>query len=222
MQKWDKMDPALQDAALNAFMENESRMKVLLEALEAGKIEPTSIGWQRSIRLMTQRNIELRNRARKFFSTDDRRKKIIEDYQPALQMKGDLARGREVYQRSCAICHQVKGEGGIPFGPDLGTVQAWPASGIMDNILDPNQSVSHGFDLWNVVLRNGESLQGIITSESQSAITVRNANGQVTTVTREEIASQKALNMSAMPVGLEKDISYQDMADLLAFLKNEK
>jgi putative heme-binding domain-containing protein len=72
------------------------------------------------------------------------------------------------------------------------------------------------------VLRNGESLQGIITSESQSAITVRNANGQVTTVTREEIASQKALNMSAMPVGLEKDISYQDMADLLAFLKNEK
>jgi hypothetical protein len=30
------------------------------------------------------------------------------------------------------------------------------------------------------------------------------------------------LNMSAMPVGLEKAISHQDMADLLAFLKNEK
>ena len=222
MENWEKMDPAVQDAALNAFMQKESRMRILLEALESGKIDPTSVGWQRSIRLMTQRNIGLRNRARTFFSTDDRRKKIIDEYQPALELKGDVAKGRDVYQRSCAICHQVKGEGGIHFGPDLGTIQAWPASGIMANILDPNQSVSHGFDLWNVVLKNGESLQGIITSESPSAITIRNANGQVNTVTREEIASQKALNMSAMPVGLEKDISHQDMADLLAFLKNEK
>ena len=222
MENWEHMDPAVQDAALNAFMEKQSRMEILLEALESGKIDPTSVGWQRSIRLMTQRNIGLRNRARTFFSTDDRRKRIIEEYQVALELKGDVAKGRDVYQSSCAICHQVKGEGGIHFGPDLGTIQAWPASGIMANILDPNQSISHGFDLWNVVLKNGESLQGIITSESPSAITVRNANGQVNTITREEIASQKALNMSAMPVGLEKDISHQDMADLLAFLKNEK
>lgn len=219
---WASLHPAVQDAALNAFMDKESRMKILLEALEAGKVMPTSVGWQRSIRLMTQRNIEFRNRARTFFSTDDGRKKVIDEFRAALDLKGDVARGRDVYQRSCAICHQVKGEGGIAFGPDLGTIQSWPASGIMENIIDPNQSISHGFDLWNVVLRNGETLQGVITSETSSAVTVRNANGQVTTVAREDIGSQKALNMSAMPVGLEKDISHQEMADLLAFLRNEK
>jgi len=120
------------------------------------------------------------------------------------------------------ICHQVKGEGGIPFGPDLGTIQSWPASGIMANILDPNQSISHGFDLWNVVLKNGESLQGVITAETPSSITVRNANGQVNTIARDEMLSQKALNMSAMPEGLEKTISHQEMADLLAYLRQGK
>ncbi|MEO5602735.1 MAG: hypothetical protein ABIR06_17575 [Cyclobacteriaceae bacterium] len=88
----------------------------------------------------------------------------------------------------------------------------------MDNILDPNQSISHGFDLWNIVQTNGESLQGVITAETPSTITLRSANGQVATLSREEMASQNALHMSAMPSGLEKDITQEDMADLLAFL----
>ena len=222
MENWSKLDPAVQDAALNAFMEKESRVRILVDALETGKVQPTSVGWGRSIRLMTQRNIELRNRARAFFAKDDQRQKVIDEYQAALNLKGDIAKGKEVYQKNCAICHQVKGEGGIPFGPDLGTIQSWPASGIMANIIDPNQSISHGFDLWNVVLENGESLQGVITAETPSSVTVRNANGQVNTLSREEIASQKAMNMSAMPVGLEKNISHQEMADLLAFLRQGK
>ncbi|MEX2234820.1 MAG: PVC-type heme-binding CxxCH protein [Cyclobacteriaceae bacterium] len=222
MENWPKLDPAVKDAALNSFMENESRVRVLVDALEAGKVQKTSVGWGRSIRLMTQRNIELRNRARAFFTKDDETKKVIEDYKPALELDGDVANGKLVYGKSCAICHQVKGEGGIPFGPDLGTIQSWPASGIMANIIDPNQSISHGFDLWNVVLKNGESLQGVITAETPSSVTVRNATGQVNTIAREEISSQKAMNMSAMPVGLEKDINQQEMADLLAFLKNSK
>jgi putative membrane-bound dehydrogenase-like protein len=222
MQKWSTLDPAVQDAALNSFMDKEPRVRILLKALEDGKVQPTTVGWQRSIRLMTQRNIELRNRARAFFENDDQRKKVIEDYSAALNLRGDLAKGREVYQRSCAICHQVKGANGIAFGPDLGTIQGWPASGIMANILDPNQSIAHGFDLWNIGLKNGESFQGVITSETPSSLTVRNASGEVKTIARDELASQKALNMSAMPVGLESQITHQDMADLLAFLRDDK
>lgn len=195
-------------------------MNMLVDALESGKIQQASVGWQRSIRLMTQRNIKIRNRARAIFEKDGQRQKIVEAYAVALQLEGDVANGKLVYQNNCAICHQLKGGNGIPFGPDLGTVQSWPASGILANTLDPNQSIAHSFDLWNVALKNGESLQGVITAETTSSITVRNASGQVNTIAREEIASQKALNMSAMPIGLEKQINHQQMADLLAFLKS--
>jgi hypothetical protein len=37
-----------------------------------------------------------------------------------------------------------------------------------------------------------------------------------------DIKSLKALNMSSMPTGLEKQINKQQMADLLAFLRQNK
>ena len=220
MEHWSSFTPAVQDAALNTFMEKESRVSMLVDALESGKVQPASLGWQRSIRLMTQRNIELRNRARAFFQKGEERRKIINDYGAALKLTGDMARGEQIYLTRCGVCHQVKGAKGIPFGPDLGTIQGWPAPGILENILDPNQSIAHGFDLWNVTLKDGQSLQGIITDETPSSMTLRNAEGQVHTLRRDDISSQKALNMSAMPVGLEKDITHQDMADLIAYLRN--
>ena len=108
---------------------------------------------------------------------------------------------------------------GVEFGPDLGTVHNWLPEGIMTNVLDPNQSISDGYDLWDVMLNNGESVQGIIATETPTALTLRNANGQVTTIARQDIKSLKALGLSAMPSGLEKQMNKQQMADLLAFLR---
>ncbi len=111
---------------------------------------------------------------------------------------------------------------GVSFGPDLGTVHNWSAEAIMANILAPDLSISSGYDLWSVELKNGESVQGIISSETPTTITLINAGRVERTIKRADIASLKALNMSAMPGGLEKQINQQQMADLLAFLKQNK
>jgi putative heme-binding domain-containing protein len=171
---------------------------------------------------MTQQNVKLRDRARALLAKDNQRQKVIVQYQAALKLRGNREKGKQVYQVNCAICHQVKGEMGLPFGPDLGTIQSWPASGIMNNILDPNQSIADSYDLWNIGLKNGESLQGIISEETSSSITVRFASGMVRTIARQDISSQKAMNMSAMPAGLEKQMNQQQMADLLAYLRQTK
>ena len=92
----------------------------------------------------------------------------------------------------------------------------------MANTLAPNLSISSGFDLWSVELINGESMQGIIASETPGALTLRNTGALDKTINRRDIKSLKALNMSIMPTGLEKQISQQHMADLLAFLKQNK
>ena len=92
----------------------------------------------------------------------------------------------------------------------------------MANILTPNQSIASGCDLWSVELSSGETIQGIIASETPGAITLRNTGSPERTIKRQDIKSLKALTMSAMPTGLEKQISMQQMADLLAFLKENK
>ena len=89
----------------------------------------------------------------------------------------------------------------------------------MANVLNPNLSISGGFGLWEVRLNNGESVQGIIASETSAAITLRNNGKPDKTINRQDIQSLKAINISAMPTGLEKKINQQQMADLLAYLR---
>ena len=67
--------------------------------------------------------------------------------------------------------------------------------------------------------KNGETFEGVISSETATAITLKNASQETKTINRSDIKSLKAMNVSAMPGGLEKQISQQQMADLLAFLK---
>ena len=221
LKQWPVLTPEIRDAAVKAFLDNDERVAILLNAIEAGKILPTELNWGRKVGLMIQSNEKLRNQARVLLTKNDN-KGANAAYQEALDMKGDAINGKKVYLQQCALCHQIRGKEGVELGPDLGTIHNWSKEAIMANVLAPNQSISSGYDLWAVELTNGESAQGIIASETPGAITLRNNGIQERTINRQDIKSLKALSMSAMPTGLEKQISLQQMADLLAFLKENK
>ncbi|MBZ5855529.1 PVC-type heme-binding CxxCH protein [Flavihumibacter profundi] len=221
--QWNNLTPEIQDAAMNTFLEDDRRVAMLLNAIEAGIVQPASVGWQRSVQLMAQSNLKLREKARLLLTkTEAEAEKVNKAYQQSLTMNGDIAKGKTVFQKNCATCHQVRGEMGISFGPDLGTVHNWSVDAIMANILAPNLSISSGFDLWEVVQTNGETFQGIIASETATAIKLKNAIAEERMINRTDIKSLRALNMSAMTSGLEKQVNQQQMADLLAFLKQNR
>jgi putative heme-binding domain-containing protein len=107
----------------------------------------------------------------------------------------------------------------LSFGPDLGTIHNWKKEDILANIINPSLSISAGYELWEVVLNDGESVQGIMASETPTAITLKNYGKEDRTINRQEIKSLRSLNISAMTTGLEKNIDKQQMADLLAFIR---
>ena len=221
LKQWPVLTPEIRDAAVKTFLSNEARVAMLLNAIESGKIQVTDLSWGRKVGLMAQSNEKLRNQARALF-TKNNDKEVNAAYQQAFELEGDVINGKNVYQQQCALCHQIRGTMGITLGPDLGTIHNWSREAIMANILAPNQSISSGYDLWVVELKNGESIQGIIASETPGAITLRNNGSPEKTIKRQDIKSLKALTMSVMPSGLEKQINVQQMADLLAFLKENK
>ena len=220
IQQWPVLSPAIRDAAINSFLDDSARIAMLIDALEKDKIKPEQVGFGNSVQLMMNRDDNLRNRARSMFTKSEREaKKINKEYQKALELNGDPEKGKEVYVQNCAICHQVRGKMGVAIGPDLGTIHNWIKEDIMANVLNPNLSISSGFGLWEVKLNNGETVQGIIASETSTAITLRNNGMLDKTVNRQDVKSLQAINISAMPTGLEKKIDQQQMADLLAFLR---
>jgi len=220
IQKWPVIPPAVRDVAINTFLEDSIRIALLIDALEKDKIKPEQVGFGNSVQLMMNSNENLRKRARAMFTKNEREaKKVNKEYQEALELDGNPGRGKDVYVQNCAICHQVRGKLGIAIGPDLGTIHNWTKEDIMANVLNPNLSISGGFGLWEVVLNNGESVQGIIASETSVAITLRNSGKPDKAISRQDIQSLKAINISAMPSGLEKKINQQQMADLLEYLR---
>jgi putative heme-binding domain-containing protein len=226
IQQWEALTPEVRDAALNTFLVypfNVSRIRLLLDAIADGKVQETSIGWSRSVILMRDIPDSLKTRARFLLTKESGRPgDLIKQYQSALDLNGSDVKGKDVFKKNCSLCHQIGGAEGKTFGPDLATVRNWLPGTLLVNILDPAVSIANGYDLWAVELKTGEVKQGIIASETPAAITLRYPGGVDAVIARADVKSLQALNMSAMPPGLEKQINVQQMADLLAFLKHNK
>lgn len=216
--QWTSLTPELKDAAVRVLMSRPGATAMLLDGIAAGTIQAADVSWPRKVSLMQHDDPALRKKARDLFTHDDT-ETVIAKYKSALPASRDIAAGRQVFQKNCAICHQVRGQDGVKIGPDLGTVHNWSEEAILAAILAPNLSISSGYDTWSATLQNGETVEGIIASETGSAITLRNAAGADRTISREDIRSLKALNVSLMPQGLEAQITPEEMANLLAFLK---
>ncbi|HET7117436.1 MAG TPA: PVC-type heme-binding CxxCH protein [Hanamia sp.] len=223
LKNWPSLSPGIRDAALNTFITEPfsvPRISLLLQSVAKGKITKGELGWPVTVILMRDIPDSLKEIARTLLSgKKEDRSPVIKKYEASLQMKGNAGKGKMVYVANCLVCHQVRGKIGVAFGPDLGTVQGWPAENILINVLDPNHSISHGYELWNIVLNDGTMEQGIIVSETSNAIVLNHEGGVKTTIARKDIRSLRTLDVSPMPNDFEKRIDKQQMADLIAFIK---
>lgn len=133
-------------------------------------------------------------------------------------LEGDPQTGREVFARSCQICHQVNGEG-INFGPALTEIGAkLPKEGLYDSILNPNNGISFGFEGYILTMQDGSQTAGIIQSETGSELTLLMSGGYTTTINKSEIASREEMEQSLMPENLHAQMSQQELVDLVEYL----
>ena len=220
LSQWAQMTPQVRTAAMKTMLADDARAEMVLDAVERGEIRRSQINSSQTNRLMLHSDEEIRRRARSLLGiSNEPRSEVIERYMAATRMEGDPEQGREVYERACAMCHQIGGEDGVAVGPDLESVRNNRPQQLIDNILIPNREIAAGYEQWRVELKDGETLQGTLVSETPGSITFRDATGRETTVSRDEIRTMESTNRSAMPEGLERQISVEEMADLIQFLK---
>ena len=90
---------------------------------------------------------------------------------------------------------------------------------ILVNVLDPNREVNPQYLNYLLLTTDGRSLSGILTGETATSVTLKKQENATETVLRIDIESLKSTGQSLMPVGMEKQIDRQGMADLLEYLK---
>src|SRR5690606_25954948 len=116
----------------------------LLEAAESGLIPASQIPFAQRRLLGLHPDPKVKELAAKFFSASapGPRQEVIERYRPALEQKGDAARGRQVFEAACIACHRAGEVGASEVGPNLANIRAWSPEQILINTLDPNREVS--------------------------------------------------------------------------------
>lgn len=138
----------------------------------------------------------------------------------ASEEKGDPYRGEIVYRRlelACIACHAIGGVGG-QVGPDLTSIGASaPTDYLVESLLAPNAKIKEGYHTVIVETKDFEEYTGILQSENNEEIFIRNAVNQIISVPKKDV-SQRIMGASMMPSGLIATLTEQEQWDLFQFL----
>lgn len=220
LKPWKGFSPTVRSSVLSAILARASWISSILDALEKKEILPADIDAAARQRLLAHESTAIRDRATKLLAgkIDVDRAKVVADYRPALSGLGDRERGKELFAKTCAACHKL-GDLGKGLGPDLTTLTDKSAEYLLINILDPNRAVEARYVSYTAITKDERSRVGFLSAETATSITLVATDGQEHTILRADLDSLTSSGKSVMPEGLEKDVSIEQMTDLLSFLR---
>ena len=134
-----------------------------------------------------------------------------------MKLKGDPHQGKTTIMR-CAMCHEVNGVG-VNFGPRL---EGWAAkqskSAVIHAIINPSQGIAHGFGGTEYELKDGNIIHGITEAYGDPAI-VLSQGGLSQLIPRAKVKKSSRMKRSLMLSAEQLGLTTQDVADVVAFMK---
>ncbi len=222
VEKLPVITPAARKEAVRLLLAREAWTPALLDALEKGTLGVGELALDQKQALATHPNKQLQGRAKKLLASsgglpNPDRQRVLDELQSLTEQKADAAAGKLVFVKQCAKCHMHSGEG-QKIGPDLTGMAVHPKRELLVHLIDPNRSVEGNFRVYTVVTDDGRVLTGLLAGESKTAIEIVDAEAKRHVLQRDAIEELTASTKSLMPEGFEKQVSKDDLANLLEFL----
>lgn len=216
--EWEQYTPSIRTAVLNVIATRVDWVLQLLDEVEANRIPSTELDAGTRQLILKHSNEVIRNRAIQLMpSSNVDRLRTVQQYKVALDLKGDLNRGKEVFKNLCSMCHQLDGVG-IEIGPNLAAVSDRSPTALLSGILDPNAAVEGKYKSILATINDGRAILGIITSETGASVTIKDLANQEHVILKSELVSLTNTGRSLMPDGLETSLTQQNLADLIAYV----
>ncbi len=216
---WEEATPGLRRQMLDLLLGREAWTTQLLESMKAGLVSAGDLDASQRERLLTHEQDEIRQLAEHSLAmslTSDR-ESAVSDWQAALALTGDFERGRQVFSKHCAACHKLDGFG-HDIGPDLAALSNRTPNTLLVAIIDPNRDIDGRYLNYVAITTDGLTVSGLLASESGASVTLKEREGKTHVLLRNQIDDLRATKKSAMPEGIEKDLTHQDVADVVAYM----
>jgi putative heme-binding domain-containing protein len=219
IERWSSLSPAVRREALEVVLARRQRIEPALEAIQSEALPLGQIDPARLKQLAEHQSASVRRRTARLLEALKlpRREAVVAEYRDVLKLPGDAERGRAAFRKTCSACHQLEGVGKV-VGPDLAAIRNRGAEAILLAVLDPNREVNPQYASYVAATDDGRTLTGTIAAETATSITLRRAEGAEDTLLRSQIEALKSTGLSLMPEGIERELSRQDLADLVAYL----
>ena len=185
-----------------------------LANLRADIIERVAAGYPASVQAAA--------RGLRASDSDDReaQRRRLEQLLTSLE-PGDIRRGQAVFNSSetaCSSCHTIGYEGGR-VGPDLTRIgEIREERDLLESLVFPSASFVRSYEPL-VVVTADETYNGVPLETSETHMLLATGAEEQVRVTRSRIEEVRPGTVSVMPSGLDEQMTEQELADLLAFLK---
>jgi putative membrane-bound dehydrogenase-like protein len=138
---------------------------------------------------------------------------------------GDVRRGQAVFhspKANCIACHQMGYLGGH-VGPDLTRIGGIRTErDLLESIVFPSASFVRSYEPVKVTTLDGRTFQGILKKDAPDELVLTVSATEEVRVARKDVDEIVPGTVSVMPSGLDQQLTRQELADLIAFLKASK
>ena len=138
---------------------------------------------------------------------------------PHRELTGDPARGEQIFQTTCSVCHQVNTSGGR-MGPDLSRIGIARSVESLERRIrgDYGKMVDPAFAPTSLTAASGERMQGVKKNEDLFSIQVIDMGGRIQGFEKDQLESLDVSTESLMPVYSPEVLSNEALEDLLSYL----
>ena len=134
-----------------------------------------------------------------------------------VRLKGDAARGKTTATR-CLMCHSVGGTG-AELGPALDNWgRGKSAEVIATAIVRPSAEIAHGYDGTVIQTKDGVTIEGVLIKQGDPLM-MRSMGGVTQIIPADRVTTRRRMPESLMMSAAQLGLSAQDVADLIAFLR---
>ena len=225
----DRATPELKSACLSALAGNRAGTIWLLDANKKKEL-PSDLLAETGRLVRNSPFNDLRNAALLAFPAPGKLDpKKLPPITELAKRNGDVSRGKSVWNASfagaaqCSKCHMLRGIGG-QVGPDLSMIgKKGGKEAIFESILQPSKAIADQYLQHSVTTSAEVTVTGLLVIDTPTAITLRDANGKDTTVSKKDIAGEvRKLKISIMPDDIVAALNEDELIDLVAYLETLK
>ncbi|MBX3451970.1 MAG: c-type cytochrome [Planctomycetaceae bacterium] len=219
VERWVGFTPQFRRHLVERWLTRPADTRLVLDAIAEKRLPANQFDAALRERFLNHPDADIRERAGTLLrdSNQPGRGEILASYASVLTQVGDTERGRQLYDKRCANCHQWEGKGHA-VGPNLGESRNKPWQALLNAVLDPNQAVDQRYIAYAAATGDGLTHQGLLTDEADDAITLLAAEAKSVRIERSNLDDLVSSNRSLMPEGFERDLSPQDLADIFALV----